>query len=338
MDKLSASQIKAITLSFLITSVMFFSVQTMPAAMPADEAWYPNAMIPPHVVNMDVVYGSDSYFDITISGIYDSIYDVQNGTYDGWCFEKAVPMDQINTHPVRLNHSYDPNKPDDFHNANWDMINYIINHKSGWDKETIQEVIWYFIEGTATTSATALALINEVKQKGSGFCPTEGDKLAVIIYLDTEAEAFGYPDDVQNTFIEVPLTYDGCPPCFWLCNMDDINGWTGIDPDACLCSYFDLLPPFDMFTFRNILTGSFMISCGCIYPVFYCYYGSLLLKEAAVALLNIYHPDINYPLDEGQLVNSVNDAMYSGFSMLQLWLHLDMYNQLGDPICACCVC
>ena len=337
MDKLSASQFKASIISLFIISVAFISIQTIPAATPADDAWYPNAMIPPHVVNMAVVYGTDSYFDITLSGIYDPMYDVQNGTYKGWCFEKAVSMDQTGVHPVLLNHSYDPNKPDVFHNANWDMINYIINHKNGWDKDTIQETIWYFIEGTATTSPTALALIEEVEQKGSGFCPTEGDLLAVLIYLDPGIEDV-YPDPVQNTFIEVPLTYDGCPPCFWWANIDDIYGWTGIDPDECLCDYFDLPPPFDMLTFRQVLSGSYMISCGCVYPTFYCYYGSLLLEEAAAALLNIYHGDITYPLDEGQLVNSVNDAMLSGFSMLRLWLHLNMYNQLGDPICACCVC
>jgi hypothetical protein len=338
MIKISTSQLKALAVIFMLTSVIFLSVQTTSAvepALPDPDAWYPNAVITTETASMYVTYGTSSYFDIEISGISDIYSDVQDGTYEGWCFEKSVPMTKEMWHNVKLCHSYDPNKPAIFDNANWDMINYIINHKAGWDKETIQDTIWYFIEGTTTTSPTALSLIEEAEQQGSGYCPSAGDLLAVLVYLDPAEEPYEY--SVQNTFIEVPLNYEGCPPCFWQYHINDIYADTGIDPDECLCDYFDLPPPFETLTIRQILLGPTTI-CGCLYPKYYCEFGLNLLIEATAALLNIYHPDISYPISEPQLQTSVNDAMKSGFCMLRLWVLLDVYNTLGDDVCICCTC
>jgi len=59
----------------------------------------------------------------------------------------------------------------------------------------------------------------------------------------------------------------------------------------------------------------------------------ILLRAAVAALLNSAHPDVNYPLTESEVINSVNAAIdsHDRGTILDLAEQLDMYNNLGGP-------
>ena len=60
---------------------------------------------PPDLVTMNAVYGTNSYFDMTLSDIPVG-YDIINGIYHGWCVQKNMNMTQHVNHTVLLYSSY----------------------------------------------------------------------------------------------------------------------------------------------------------------------------------------------------------------------------------------
>ena len=60
----------------------------------------------------------------------------------------------------------------------------------------------------------------------------------------------------------------------------------------------------------------------------------ILLRAAVAALLNASHPDIAYPLTEGQVINMVTVALGTGNrgAILTLANQLDGLNNLGCPL------
>jgi parallel beta-helix repeat protein len=299
-------------------------------------SWYPNAKIPTSQVTMNAVDGTDSYFLITLSNVPPG-YHVKNGEYYGWCFEKSVAMTRNMNHPVKLCHSYDPNMPDVFKDVNWSMINYVINDKGGRSKEVLQDAIWSYIEGVEPTSADAETLLAEAASMTSSYTPSIGDKIAVLVYLDPDANLPSDYPPVQHTFIEVPLNYTSCNASFW---HDHPEEWIdSMHPDDLVGKYFSLpyFTEFETCTLSEILSGSIDASLPVIVKIMY----GGLLKEAIAGLLNTNHPCIFYPLTEEQIIVSVHDAFTSPGKTIFLYMTYEIYNLIGcscsnTPCCPCC--
>lgn len=151
-------------------------------------------------------------------------YIVTNGNYLAWCVEyDALIREDYPLNPT-LYLSTDPALPAELQSPNWDMVNYILNHKQGTAID-VQNAIWHFIggpvdpadpDGYYPPSATALALIADATANGEGFVPGPGQVVAVVLNIP-DVEGFY---DYQVMIIEascnqVPVT--GCVGDFvWL--------------------------------------------------------------------------------------------------------------------------
>jgi hypothetical protein len=151
--------------------------------------------LPTIPVIINVVDGTISYYDLTLSGVPDG-YDVTNGQYTAWCIQMGIYMPRNINHEVTLYSSYDPDLPDSVKDYEWHQINYILNHKNGYDKTAIQEAIWYLTDQKSTTNPDAVALLAEANQFGTDFEPHVGQIIAII--------AIGSPQ-IQRVIFEVEL-------------------------------------------------------------------------------------------------------------------------------------
>jgi hypothetical protein len=157
--------------------------------------------LPSTSVYIEVFNGTQSYFITNLIGVPEG-YDVANGTYIGWCVDSRTTMSRSpDIHEVRLFSSISP--PDDLANENWDMVNYILNHKQGV-KDDIQQAIWYFVSimGNFTPTRTiAWAIVNDTLANGEGFVPDQGQTIAVIC----DPLIFSHQPDVQVSIIEATM-------------------------------------------------------------------------------------------------------------------------------------
>ena len=156
-------------------------------------------------VRIEVFDGVESYFLTKLMDVPEG-YDVANGTYLGWCIDTRAEMTRSPaTHSVLLYSSFNP--PGELANEEWDMVNYILNHKPETANATdIQQAIWYFIniDGNYTpTSQVAWEIINDALENGHGFVPGYGQIVAVICYPTV---LLPYPFEVQISIIEVNNT------------------------------------------------------------------------------------------------------------------------------------
>jgi len=146
------------------------------------------------VIN-DILYCSMySYFDIWLTDVPDG-YDVTNDTvYLGWCIDESTTMLRGTPLPCTLYSSYDPIIDSLYPDDDWDMINYLINHKNeSASVQDIQDAIWYFINGGIyPTDEHAIAMVEDALSNGEGFIPGTGQWLAVYVL-----------NDYQQIFIEV---------------------------------------------------------------------------------------------------------------------------------------
>jgi hypothetical protein len=289
-------------------------------------SWYPNVEIPSEQVDMTVYNGDVSYFNIELEGIYGSQH-VTNGSYWGWCFEKSVQMTRNMTHPIKMCHSFDPNMPAAFQGVDWSEINYIINRDDLYPMDAVQDAIWSVIEGTKASTVAAQQLVNEAEMYGSSFIPQVNDTIAVLLFLDPEAELPGDYPSVQNTFIEVNLTYTACGLDYWVNNTDI---WPSeFKPNDLVGKYFDLPEEYDVLediVLEDILTGAIPVEI----PLNNTYY--ILLKQSIIALLNTNSDCSFYPINYDQLIVSVHDAFISEENCLNLTKILETYNLIG---CSC---
>jgi hypothetical protein len=171
--------------------------------------------LPEDPVTMAAVYGTDSYFDITLSDVPEN-YDVSNGVYNGWCIDSDVIMDQTTAFSVMLYSSCTP--PNDLDSIEWDKVNYILNNKPGTaTRLDIQFAIWYYANlevgwvpqntagWTQAIQDAADAIVADAEANGDGFVPETGEVVAVICY----PEGIDYYDQrgsyVQMTIIELPI-------------------------------------------------------------------------------------------------------------------------------------
>ncbi|MEM2889418.1 MAG: hypothetical protein QXR42_08135 [Candidatus Bathyarchaeia archaeon] len=158
--------------------------------------------LPSDPVTIEVFDGTVSYFETHLMDVPPG-YDVTNQTYLGWCVDTRAHLERSPArHMVFLYSSLNP--PGELASEEWDMVNYILNHKQGKEAMDIQEAIWYFIhmdESFNPTRPGAWDLINDAIANGNGFVPEYGQTVAVICYPTPL-----FPQEVQISIIEVQNT------------------------------------------------------------------------------------------------------------------------------------
>jgi len=144
------------------------------------EVWaQPLLNLPEEPVTIVAYEGTISYLSIVLSDVPPG-YDVRNGIYLGWCVRENISISTGVEYTVTLYSSYDPDMPDYLKDDDWDMVNYILNHKQGSVMD-VQEAIWYFVDGGSIPSGSAgQAMVNEALMYGEGFVPGPGQVIAVI--------------------------------------------------------------------------------------------------------------------------------------------------------------
>ncbi|VVB62047.1 SdrD B-like domain protein [uncultured archaeon] len=155
--------------------------------------------------------GTTSWFDFYLSEV-PAGYEITNGVYPGWCVQKYKEMAN-GSNPVLLKSCYATDLPSNYKVMSWDKINYIINHRQGKDRVSVQLAIWYFTDNInistyPTTNAIKIAartIINDTILNGPGYIPQSGDILAIPI--------IGAEGALQLAFLEltisIPSTFEG---------------------------------------------------------------------------------------------------------------------------------
>lgn len=150
----------------------------------------PNLTVPPLSQQAATIVVQEafptSYVRITLANLPPG-FTVTNGVYLGWCVEYLAQLNAGTTYNVTLYDSYGP-LPSRLQSTNWDLVNYIINHKQG-DADDVQTAIWNFIGGPVSTnnaryfppSAAALAIISDALANGEGFVPTQFGQVSAVI-------------------------------------------------------------------------------------------------------------------------------------------------------------
>jgi hypothetical protein len=163
------------------------------------------------------------YFQTTLSGI-PAGFSVGNGPYHGWCAD-SYTFQEMGVNPVTLYSTYWANLPIQDQSANWDKINWLINHKGTNVMADIQAAIWLLLgqpipAGYGYNSATVSATVSNAYKYGSGFVPGDGQALAVIVSVGGIGNPSVDPSNKhQTTLIELfcPLTQG-----FW---KNHSNAW-----------------------------------------------------------------------------------------------------------------
>jgi hypothetical protein len=180
---------KRMLLYFVLASTLFA------VGLSPKEGWtQPTLNLPVVPVTM-AAYKNDpiSKFSIVLSNV-PAGYDVYNRAYLGWCIEEFIFLTEGVEYDVYLYSSYDPALPVALQDDDWDMVNYILNHKQG-DAIDIQNATWYFIDGgNMPSSSEGQAMVNDALANGEGFIPEPGQVIAVIC-----------ADETQNVIIELRL-------------------------------------------------------------------------------------------------------------------------------------
>lgn len=158
--------------------------------------------LPSTLVTIEVFNGTESYFSTMLSNV-PSGYDIENAAYAGWCVDVRTPMARSPAkHEVLLYSSLSP--PGELAVEQWDMVNYILNHKQG-TFEDVQQAIWYFVHmdgGYTPSKAAAWSMVNDALANGEGFEPGNGEIMAVVCY-----PAILFPsEEVQISIVEVTCT------------------------------------------------------------------------------------------------------------------------------------
>ena len=132
---------------------------------------------------------SPSYLTTTFSNVPPGYVVTNGGPYPGWCMDYAGEIMPNTVYQATLYRSVDA-LPAHLPQANWDRVNYILNHKQGTSID-IQTAIWHFIGGPVPATdpvffpatATASNLIADATANGAGFAPGPTDVYAVLMDL-----------------------------------------------------------------------------------------------------------------------------------------------------------
>ncbi|MFM1769197.1 MAG: hypothetical protein RJA22_1726 [Verrucomicrobiota bacterium] len=128
-----------------------------------------------------------SYLTTTFSNVPPGYVVTNGGAYLGWCMDYAGEILPNKAYNALLYRTVDA-LPAHLPQANWDRINYILNHKQGTAID-IQNAIWHFIGGPVPATdtvfypptATASNLIADALSNGAGFIPAPGQVYGVIM-------------------------------------------------------------------------------------------------------------------------------------------------------------
>lgn len=158
-------------------------------------------------------------FTTTLSGVT-SGFDVANGAYSGWCIQLTIPIHAGTPYSATLSSSF-------YKSSQYNMVNYILNHKGTATGQDIQAAIWLVFGYTNSqilslagfpVSAAAQALYNDALAHGVCFDSSSGKIVAVILCIP------GF----QTTIIELKN------PCY--CNFgcnDKCNSGCDGNKDSC---------------------------------------------------------------------------------------------------------
>lgn len=187
--------------TIVVLAILAFLLATV---KPAGATAGPYINLPPNQVTVKVKSSSDAcYFYVLLSNVPDG-YHVSNGEYLGWCVDKYHTISKKITYTASLYSSYDLGNPKP--DPDWDKVNYILNHKQG-SVNAVQEAIWYFIDEVETSNPDAQALINDANANGQGFVPAPGERMAVVVWIDSETQIpiIEVVVPLQNVVPEYPL-------------------------------------------------------------------------------------------------------------------------------------
>jgi len=137
------------------------------------------------------------YVDTTLWNVPEG-YDVWNGLWAGWCVDEDGMIYGGLSYNVDLYNSCADDLPVHAQAIPWDLVNYILNHKSaGSTWFEIQEAIWYVTDWDRyPADPGAAALVEDALASGYGYVPGDGDTVAVICDAGP---------DVQLTIVEARL-------------------------------------------------------------------------------------------------------------------------------------
>ncbi len=196
-------------LSKLCVKVVPLIVLTI-VAIHHEAAALPELTLPTHLVTARFIYpGAGSYWDVELSGV-GSGYSVGDGTYAGWCVDQTGLLSEGSSYTVRLYSSYDPSVPTYLGGGqqgarprnDFDLVNWIINNRQGYNREDVQEAIWYFVDGGADPSTPEARELRDAALSHEGFVRGPGQYVAVVLDPDP---AYAQQTKLQHTFIEVPI-------------------------------------------------------------------------------------------------------------------------------------
>jgi hypothetical protein len=120
--------------------------------------------------------GSDGYWQITVidpNGDLDDFTDIWPGVFYGWCIDKAHTMSPGN-YDVYLTDPYAYDADGD-----WDLINWILNHRDGYTVNEVQNAIWHITDGI-TVTGNAKELADDAIEFGEGFRPSIGQFWGIV--------------------------------------------------------------------------------------------------------------------------------------------------------------
>ncbi len=146
-------------------------------------------------VILDYGYYTDSTYSTTLRNVPQGVDVLSNYPYIGWCVDIGTPIYTGYLYSTMLYNSLDSGLPERLQDNDWDMVNYVLNHKQG-HYGPVQSAIWYFVGGgDYPSNPEAKGMVDDALENGEGFTPGPNDKVAVIVDVG----------DAQTTIIEVDI-------------------------------------------------------------------------------------------------------------------------------------
>jgi len=151
---------------------------------------------------------SGEYMDATISGINNSDYDLNDGTYGSYCFDRLTDIYVGQSYDMDIYSSlYPALLPAYLQNEEWDRVNWLINHLGdyAWGWSDLQQVIWKLEDpswggtpygGCSAITSVGNQMYSDAVAYGDGFVPLPGG-WAVVCFVPT-----GTPPDQQDPLVQ----------------------------------------------------------------------------------------------------------------------------------------
>lgn len=153
--------------------------------------------IPTDTVTMDlerysVMKTGRSFFAVTLDGIGDENagYNVYDGTWVGWCFDRSTDVLAEDGLRVRLWSCYDPDLPAIYQNDEWDKVSWLVNEYSG-DNYVPSDYFLYHFNNAVYYLLGQYPSIADIPTVPPGHPEAESD-LGQVMAAAAEAEGDGY--------------------------------------------------------------------------------------------------------------------------------------------------